>query len=131
MKVYIKKTKVPLPYAPLNILEKFNSGTKAKAPIIKIDGQSIEIVNHNNKTPKNIPNTCIPEILSPLGAGIYLKVNINNNEIAIMIYLFISLFILITITTLTYFYNTVYLILSMSHFKIKLTTLYNIDWMFY
>lgn len=77
MKVYIKKTKVELPYDPDKILLNLSSGTKAKAPSKKIEGQSIETVSHKMRMPIKIPTTCIPDALRPSGAGTYLIPNMK------------------------------------------------------
>ena len=90
-KVNIKNTTIVPPYAPDNIVPIFNSGTNASAPINRIDGQSIAIVNHNNKVPTKIPNTCIPDADKPGNAGRNLIPNINNIDMMIIMFLFLLL----------------------------------------
>ena len=68
-KVNIKNTKIVPPYAPAKIVPIFSSGTNASAPIKRMEGQSIAIVNHNSKVPAKIPNTCIPDADKPGNAG--------------------------------------------------------------
>ena len=73
-----------MPYAPCSKELNFNSGTKAKAPKAKIEGQSIAMNSHKIKTPIKMPNTCMPEVDNPLKAGKYLNKNIDANAIMII-----------------------------------------------
>ena len=90
-KVNIKNTTIVPPYAPDKIVPIFNSGTNASAPINRIDGQSIAIVNHNNKVPAKIPNTCIPDADKPANAGRKRIPNINNKDMIIIMFLLLLL----------------------------------------
>ena len=51
----------------------------------------MDMVSHNNKTPKKVPNTCMADWDRPAGPGINLKETIKNKEIKINIFLLVNM----------------------------------------
>jgi len=87
-KVHIKKAKVSF---PKELRKTFLNPISGIIPIAAIHnklGQSIATVSHNNKLPKNIPITFIPNGFIPVGSGRCFTNKIKINARKIYEYLF-------------------------------------------
>lgn len=69
IKVKIKNATVVLPNAPENVFEKPNVGRKPSAINVIMLGQSMEMVIHMIREPKNTPSTPIASEESPPNSG--------------------------------------------------------------
>lgn len=92
--VKIRNATVVLPNAPENVLEKPNVGIKPSASKVIMLGQSMEIVIHISREPKNTPSTPIASEESPSNSGTNLDpIMIASDRIRKIVSLLLLLFI--------------------------------------